>query len=172
MHSYTCNIKHAALNVLQTDLQHPHVCGYFLQIYGVKGPSGLSNVPKFDLIRGVAVDYMHCVLLGVTRLLLRLWFSSTHHKELYYIGKHVSRVDERLCSIRPPDEFPRTPRSIEKTLKYWKGRQHSVEFDYEVRYLYTFLPPQLMNLRLGFCTTALLFFTKSCQKNTTNTTYC
>ncbi len=141
----------------------------------MKGPSGLSNVPKFDLVRGVAVDYMHCVLLGVTRLLLRLWFSSTQHKEPYYIGKHVSKVDERLCSIRPPDEFPRTPRSIEKTLKYWKGRQYSVlhyKFDYELGYEYTFLLSQLMSLRLGFCTTAQLFFTKSCQRNTTSTTYC
>lgn len=93
-----------------------------LQLYGVKGPSWLSTVPNFDLVQGVAVDYMHCVLLGVTRLLLRLWFTSSHHKEPWYIGRHVVEVDKRLCAIRPPDEILRTPRSVEKTVKYWKGQ--------------------------------------------------
>lgn len=31
-------------------------------MFGVKGPSPLAIVPKFDLVRGVAMDYMHCVL--------------------------------------------------------------------------------------------------------------
>ena len=39
-----------------------------LQVCGVKGPSWLSVIPSFDLIEGVSVDYMHCVLLGVCRL--------------------------------------------------------------------------------------------------------
>ena len=87
----------------------------------MKGPSTLSIVPKFDLVRGVAMDYMHCVLLGVTRLLLRLWFDSSHHREPWYIGKCVAKVDTELCAIRPTNEIPRTPRSIQATVKYWKG---------------------------------------------------
>ena len=88
----------------------------------MKGPSQLSIVPKFDLVCGVAMDYMHCVLLGVTRLLLHLWFDSSHHREPWYMGKHVAEVDLRLCAIRPPDEIPRTPQSIKETLRYWKGK--------------------------------------------------
>ena len=95
------------------------VCTFFsIQVFGVKGPSQLTIVPKFDLVRGVAMDYMHCALLGATRLLLRLWFN---HRESWYIGTRVVEVDDKLCAIRPPDEIPRTPRSIQKTLKYWKG---------------------------------------------------
>ena len=90
----------------------------------MKGPSTLSIVPKFDLVRGVAMDYMHCVLLGVTRLLLRLWFDSSHHREPWYIGKGVAKVDAELCAIRPTNEIPRTPRSIQATVKYWKGITH------------------------------------------------
>lgn len=30
-------------------------------IFGVKGPSALVNLPKFDLISGMVPDYMHCV---------------------------------------------------------------------------------------------------------------
>lgn len=64
---------------------------------------------------------MHCILLVVTRLLLRLWFQPNHHKEVWYIGLDVNVVDERLCSIRPTKEIQRTPRRIATTVKYWKG---------------------------------------------------
>lgn len=92
-----------------------------LQVYGVKGPCCLATVPSFDIIDGMSVDYMHCVLLGVTRMLLRLWFNSSSHLEMWYIGNAVKVVDSRLCCIAPPSEIQRTPRSIEKTVKYWKG---------------------------------------------------
>lgn len=88
----------------------------------MKGPSWLSLVPTFKLIRGMSFDYMHCVLLVTCRVLLRLWFGSKYHAELWYIGHAIQEVDHRLCSIRPPDEIRRTPRALESTLKYWKGQ--------------------------------------------------
>ena len=142
-----------------------------LQLYGVKGPSWLSTVPNFDLVQGVAVDYMHCVLLGVTRLLLRLWFTSSHHKEPWYIGRHVVEVDKRLCAIRPPDEILRTPRSVEKTVKYWKGQCVCM-------YMYVLLIAlfvtfsQLTNFKLGFSIIALLFYITFYQKNTISIICC
>ena len=66
---------------------------------------------------------MHCILLGVTRLLLRLWIPSSNHQELWYIGNQISILDDRLCTIKPPNEIQRTPRSIELTLKFWKGNE-------------------------------------------------
>lgn len=88
---------------------------------GVKGPSWLSRLPMYDFAEGMSYDYMHCVLLVVCRLLLRLWFNSTHHKQPWHIGKQVKAVDSLLCSFCPPDEIQRTPRPIESTVKYWKG---------------------------------------------------
>ena len=38
--------------------------------FSVNGPSWLSFCPKFDLINGLAIDYMHGVLLGIQKLLL------------------------------------------------------------------------------------------------------
>ena len=70
---------------------------------------------------GMSVDYMHCILLGMCRLLLRLWFQPSHNKETWYIGNRLSDVDKRLCSIKPPSEIQRTPRRIATTVKYWKG---------------------------------------------------
>lgn len=34
---------------------------------GVKGPSPLINMPDVDIVWGFVPDYMHSVLLGVTR---------------------------------------------------------------------------------------------------------
>ena len=41
-------------------------------IKGVKGPSVIGVLPSFDLVRDVAVDFMHCVCLGVTRQFVSL----------------------------------------------------------------------------------------------------
>lgn len=87
----------------------------------MKGPSWLTVVPSFNLIQGMSFDYMHCVLLGVCRFLLSLWLQPLHHQELYYIGTRTSDLDDRLLSIKPPNEIQRTPRSLASTLKYWKG---------------------------------------------------
>lgn len=64
---------------------------------------------------------MHCVLLGVCRQLLKLWLQSYNHTEVWYIGNQITKLDKRLCSIKPPIEIQRTPRSLDLTLKFWKG---------------------------------------------------
>lgn len=87
----------------------------------MKGPSWLCCIPEYNFIKGMSVDYMHCILLGITRLLLRLWMQSTYYQELWYIGTQIGIMDRRLCNIKPPDEIQRTPRSIELTVKFWKG---------------------------------------------------
>lgn len=74
-----------------------------------------------SIVRGMSFDYMHCVLLVVCRLLLRLWFTSKNHREPWYIVLCVKQVDEQLCGFCPPDEIQRTPHPIEHTVKFWKG---------------------------------------------------
>lgn len=87
----------------------------------MKGPSWLDTLRGFNIIRGSSVDYMHCVLLGVCRQLFRLWLETKHRHQPWYIGNKVAQLDSRLSKIHPPDEMKRTPRSIQTTLKYWKG---------------------------------------------------
>lgn len=90
--------------------------------FGVMHASRLLLLHDFDIVCGFAVDYMHCVLLGVTRTLTSLWFDSDHHTEPYYIGRKISDIDKRLLSIRPPSTISRAPRSI--TLRcYWKASE-------------------------------------------------
>lgn len=141
----------------------------YMQVYGVKGLSWLSTIPYFDTIRGFSVDYMHCVLLGVCRQLLKLWLKRKNHRSLWYIGNHVSKLDKRLLAIRPLIEMQRTPRSMEHTIKFWKGILcHFSAF----MYLLIIDTIQHMNSELGCCTIPLLCFMAFCPGNTINTIYC
>ncbi|PIK34318.1 hypothetical protein BSL78_28367, partial [Apostichopus japonicus] len=60
---------------------------------GVKEISPLLVLPRFDIVRGFPVDYMHAVCEGVGQHLLNLWFDRTHHNEEWFIGDSLSTVD-------------------------------------------------------------------------------
>ena len=79
------------------------------------------GIPKFDVIRGTAIDYMHCVCEGVVEQLLNSWFSQEKKDELYFIGNKIEEVDLEFLSIQPVSEITRTPRSIADK-KDWKGQ--------------------------------------------------
>ncbi|XP_043206989.1 uncharacterized protein LOC122373208 [Amphibalanus amphitrite] len=93
-------------------------------VRGVKGPSCLYNLPAFDLVSGYVPDYMHCVCLGVVKMMTELWFSTKNHAEAYYIGqkKNVLAINARLLGIRPPKVVTRLPRVI-TTRKDWKASE-------------------------------------------------
>ena len=53
---------------------------------GIKGPSFLSflmTLKSYDIVKSNAIDYMHGVLLGLNKLLVKLWISSTFSKVFY-----------------------------------------------------------------------------------------
>ncbi|XP_077544925.1 uncharacterized protein LOC144158139 isoform X2 [Haemaphysalis longicornis] len=89
-------------------------------ISGVKVPSPLINVAGFDIVWSFRPDYMHSVLLGVSRQLTDMWFSDTGTD--YYIGTALAEVDSRLPGQRPHASFNRTPRSL-KLRKFWKASE-------------------------------------------------
>ena len=37
------------------------------------GVKGMSETAIVDLVNGIPIDYMHCVLEGVTKWLLQIW---------------------------------------------------------------------------------------------------
>lgn len=80
-------------------------------ILGIKGPSALADLPKFDLFSGMVPDYLHCVLLGVCRQLAMLWMDSNSSSEL----KH-------LLSINPPGIVAQVTRSL-TDYKFWKAHE-------------------------------------------------
>jgi len=44
----------------------------YAPVSGVREYSWFMFIRGFDIIKGVAVDYMHCVLLGVTKTIMTL----------------------------------------------------------------------------------------------------
>ncbi|KAL1447832.1 hypothetical protein MTO96_044210 [Rhipicephalus appendiculatus] len=93
-------------------------------VNGVKGPSPLMRLKHFDLVSGYTVDYMHCVLLGVTKCFTDCWLDSTNSQEPFYIGRPttVAKIDERLMGIKPPHCFTRFPRSLKERC-HWKASE-------------------------------------------------
>jgi hypothetical protein len=98
-------------------------------IFGLKGKSVLS--PYLNIAKDVPVDYMHAcmhavhaVLEGVSRtLLLNFWFNGQYRFHRFYLGAELKEIDKMLLRIKPPHEFRRTSRAIQKFVKYWKAAE-------------------------------------------------
>ena len=91
-------------------------------VRGIKGPSPLINMPCFDIVWGFVPDYMHAVLLGVSRQHAALLLESAD--EPYYIGdpSTLRVLNERLQNIKPPHLITRLPRAI-SDFKFWKASE-------------------------------------------------
>lgn len=88
--------------------------------FGVEGYTALSCIPEFDIISSMTVDFMHCVLLGVQKMLLNLWIGSQNKQKPYYTGDYVGVLDDRLMALCPPNVINRAPRPF-RDLKDWKA---------------------------------------------------
>lgn len=113
------NVKQDAMEA--TSRQQQGVARFVVN--GVKGPLWFSLLEHFDLVRGMGIDYMHGVLLGVQKLLLSLWFNTNFSKWHFNISSKVEDIDDRLRQISPTAEMKRLPRSIQDHLKYWKASE-------------------------------------------------
>lgn len=89
-------------------------------VFGVKGQSWALYLPYFDIIQSMCLDYMHAVLLGVTKQLMTLWFNSTYKNCDWSCITKLKQVQARLLNIKPTNNITRVPRSIEE-LHHWKG---------------------------------------------------
>lgn len=70
-------------------------------INGVKGISPMIGFKNFDIVQSLSVDYMHGVLLGVTKNLLSFWIDSIHNQKLFYIKpKQRIIVNKRLQELK------------------------------------------------------------------------
>ena len=93
-------------------------------VKGVKGMIWSMFFPGFDIISGVAIDYMHCVLLGITKMLLTLWTDKSYSLKPWYLGSsNMKKLEERYLGIKPPNVITRTPRSLLKNLAHFKSSE-------------------------------------------------
>lgn len=110
----------------RTDEQlRSHAAAAFAQgddVFGVKGPSPLFNIPKFNIAEGFPPDPLHAIDLGVCRQVASLWFDSSNHNEEWYIGGSMEEMDRRMTSFHPPTEVTRTPHPVSDH-SHWKGSE-------------------------------------------------
>ncbi|XP_044019490.1 uncharacterized protein LOC122859872 [Aphidius gifuensis] len=98
------------------------------RILGVIGPSILFGLFGFDCMRGMVVEPLHNLFLGVakqyTKLLLEAETYVEDQDKRRYVSKSIAEsiIDMRLSKIRPPSRLTRRPRSI-KDMKLWKGQE-------------------------------------------------
>ncbi|XP_074098714.1 uncharacterized protein LOC141527241 [Cotesia typhae] len=111
---------------------------------GIKGRSVLFGVPDFDIIKNLAVDWMHCVPLGVCRQFLKLWFDSQYHDKPFYLGNVINDIDFFITSIRPSSDISRTPRKISDRLHLKAHELVIWLLFYSLPSLKTYLPPQYL----------------------------
>lgn len=81
-----------------------------IPVTGVKGMSSLIMIPSFDVIKNCPADYMHAILLGVTKQLSKIWFEKP--KTACYIKHSIIFIDNCLESITPFTEASRSARKI------------------------------------------------------------
>lgn len=81
----------------------------------------MSCLKSFDFIKGFSVDYMHCALLGVSKLLINLWFDPARCRNtLHDLRGDIRWIDKCLSCTQVPSLIRRKPRGI-SDLKHWKG---------------------------------------------------
>lgn len=93
------------------------------RIKGIIGTTGLASMPWFDVVLGIVPDYMHGVLMGVTKTLLLKWFSPSQSKQPFFVGNHIRAISKRLVTIKPPDYIERLPRDLEKHFAHFKATE-------------------------------------------------
>ena len=92
-------------------------------VNGIKHPTWFHHLQFHDLVRSVGIDYMHGVLLGVTKLLLRLWFSKEFSRCSFSAYHLLPIVDKRIMQVKPTIDISRVPRTIGADLKHWKASE-------------------------------------------------
>ena len=113
-------------------------------VRGIKGHSVLVSSQLLDLPQCVPIDYMHSVLEGAFKSLLKHWFDSKYHNEPYSIRRDITYIDKAVSRIRPPREIPRLPRSI-SLLSFWKASEFRSWMFYSLPILSEFLPSEYVH---------------------------
>lgn len=93
-------------------------------INGIKGLSAMAGFKHFNLVWSFTIDYMHGVLLGVTKNQLAFWFDTKNHgKQFYITPKQKQIINRRIASIKPCRFISRRIESLDQ-YKRFKANQY------------------------------------------------
>lgn len=80
----------------------------------VQGLSSMVATPEFDIIKGYAIDYMHCVCLGVVKKIISIWLDNKNCQQPYYLTEAKVNAIDYMSKIKPCSFFTRRPRSLKE----------------------------------------------------------
>lgn len=92
-------------------------------VCGIKGPSCLSPLKNFDVVKSFVVDYMHCICLGIVRSITMLWLNSTQQDSFHINDVQKKLLSEKLSVVKTPSIIRRKPRAF-NCIKYWKATEY------------------------------------------------
>jgi hypothetical protein len=49
----------------------------------------LLRINHFNIVKGVSIDWMHCILLGIVKQMLGYWLLPSNRGNPYFIGDKV-----------------------------------------------------------------------------------
>ena len=90
---------------------------------GILNSSPLSCIVGFNLVDNISVNYMHVGPEGVVKRMMNCWFTKSNHTKAYYLGSKLKSLDSELLKQKPPHDFARAPRSIQKHMMDWKASE-------------------------------------------------
>ena len=87
------------------------------------GRSILLDIPHFDIVSRIPLDYMHMICIGVVKKLIKLWISGPLKTRCLSSHK-INNVSKSLLNLRQfiPKEFARRPREIQE-FSQWKATE-------------------------------------------------
>jgi hypothetical protein len=59
---------------------------------GIKGATVLSLHRPYDPSKGIAIDDLHAIFLGITSNLLHFWFDNKHRTEVFSLRRQVCSI--------------------------------------------------------------------------------
>lgn len=117
----------------------------------VSSTSILKEIPSFQFVSKVPLDYMHLVCLGIVRTFLSFLTSAGKN---YSLGtENMRRINRRIQKFKDytPDEFVRKPEGL-SFLSQWKAtqlRQYLLYIGYVA--LSDVVPPNILNTFMRLC---------------------
>lgn len=94
-----------------------------INVNGIKGISPAISFEYFDMVKSFALDYMHCVCLGVSKNLYDFWFKPSLKSAAYINKNDQELLNLRIQSIKPCSFINRKPRSF-KLRRLMKASEH------------------------------------------------
>ncbi|KAM3597487.1 uncharacterized protein V6R79_005250 [Siganus canaliculatus] len=105
---------------------------------------------KRDIVLGFVPEYLHSVLLGVSKQLMSLWLDPANSLKPWYVGEKISEMDSRLRHIKTPSEISTSPQSLQCRDKWKASEWRAFLLFYAVSVLPGILVPPYLEHYLSF----------------------